>query len=46
MGTYIYIVWANAYLVWARLVWESPWILHGALTHGSDGNEETWVLGM
>ena len=45
MGSCIYIVWANAYLEWARLAWKSPWIIHGALTHGSHGNEETWVLG-
>ena len=31
----------QVHLGWAKL----SWIVHGALTHGSYGNERSWVLG-
>ena len=42
MDSKIYIcVVGQVHLGWAK----SSWIVHGALTHGSHGNENTWVLG-
>ena len=41
MDSYIYMDWAKIYLGWAKSIWKSMELL----THGSQVNEDAWVLG-